>query len=274
MNADTVRVAIAGAGGRMGRQLIQAADGIPGVKLTVALGRHGSSSCGMDAGTLAGLPPLGLTVTTEADAQADAFDVLVDFTRPAGLLAMLEVCLRHNKALVTGTTGLDETARAALQRAAEQIPIVFSANFSIGVNVMLRVLEKVSAVMGDYCDIEIVEAHHRHKVDAPSGTALAMGETIARATGRDLQTCAVWARHGHTGERPAGAIGFATLRAGDIVGEHTAIFADIGERLEISHRASSRMTFASGALHAARWVMQQPPGLYSMTDVLALDKAF
>ncbi|AKH89996.1 4-hydroxy-tetrahydrodipicolinate reductase [Edwardsiella tarda] len=269
--AEQIRVAVAGAGGRMGRQLIAAAQAMPGVTLGAALEREGSSLLGCDAGELAGCGTLGVPVETDLARVVDRFDVLIDFTRPEATLAHLAFCQQQGKAMVIGTTGFSEDEKAAIHAAAHEIAIVFAANFSVGVNVMLRLLEKASKVMGDYCDIEIVEAHHRHKVDAPSGTALAMGETIAASLGRSLASCAVYSRQGHTGERVPGSIGFATLRAGDIVGEHCAIFADIGERLEITHKASSRMTFASGALRAALWVARQPVGLYDMCDVLALD---
>ena len=198
--------------------------------------------------------------------------MLIDFTRPEGTLAHLAFCVSHHKAMVIGTTGFDDAGKAAINAAAQQIGIVFAANFSVGVNVVLKLLEKAAKVMGDYTDIEIVEAHHRYKVDAPSGTALAMGEAIADALGRDLKQCAVYAREGHTGERDPQSIGFATIRAGDIVGEHTAMFADIGERVEITHKASSRMTFANGAVRAAVWLSERDNGLFDMRDVLGLDQ--
>ncbi|AOV97866.1 4-hydroxy-tetrahydrodipicolinate reductase [Edwardsiella hoshinae] len=268
---EQIRVAVAGAGGRMGRQLIAAAQAMPGVTLTAALEREGSSLLGCDAGELAGCGALGVVVESALARVVDQFDVLIDFTRPQATLAHLDFCRMHGKAMVIGTTGFSGAEKAMISAAAQTSAIVFAANFSVGVNVMLRLLAKASQVMGDYCDIEIVEAHHRHKVDAPSGTALAMGETIAATLGHSLASCAVYSRQGQTGERIPGSIGFATVRAGDIVGEHTAIFADIGERLEITHKASSRMTFANGALRAAQWVVQQPAGLYDMCDVLALD---
>ncbi|CAH0318021.1 4-hydroxy-tetrahydrodipicolinate reductase [Rahnella aquatilis] len=173
--------------------------------------------------------------------------------------------------MIIGTTGFDDAGKAAIKQASEVIPVVFAANFSVGVNVVLKLLEKAAKVMSDYTDIEIVEAHHRHKVDAPSGTALAMGEAIADALGRDLKDCAVYAREGHTGERDPKSIGFATIRAGDIVGEHTAMFADIGERVEITHKASSRMTFANGAVRAGKWLFSHKSGFYDMRDVLGLE---
>ncbi|ACR67909.1 4-hydroxy-tetrahydrodipicolinate reductase [Edwardsiella ictaluri] len=269
--AEQIRVAIAGAGGRMGRQLIAAAAAIPGVTLGAALEREGSGLLGCDAGELAGCGVTGVTVESSLERVAGQFDILIDFTRPEGTMAHLAFCQAHGKAMVIGTTGFSEQEKATIEAASQHVAIVLAANFSVGVNVMLRLLEKAAQVMGSYCDIEILEAHHRHKVDAPSGTALAMGEAIAGALGRSLESCAVYTRLGHTGERAPGSIGFATLRAGDIVGEHTAMFADVGERLEITHKASSRMTFASGAMRAAQWLGAQQPGMYDMCDVLALD---
>lgn len=269
-NAD-IRMAIVGAGGRMGRQLIQAVSQTEGAVLGAALERVGSSLVGTDAGELAGVGALKVKVNNSLTAVVDDFDILIDFTRPEGTLAHLDFCCQHGKGMIIGTTGFDDAGKAAIKQAAEHIPLVFAANFSVGVNVVLKLLEKAAKVMGEYTDIEIVEAHHRHKVDAPSGTALAMGEVIAGALGRDLKDCAVYAREGYTGERDPKSIGFATIRAGDIVGEHTAMFADVGERVEITHKASSRMTFANGAVRAAKWVSLQKNGLYDMRDVLNLE---
>jgi 4-hydroxy-tetrahydrodipicolinate reductase len=270
MTNSQLRIAIVGAGGRMGRQLIQAVQQAQGVVLGAALERTGSSLLGTDAGQLAGVGVVGVTVSDRLENVAHDFDILIDFTRPEGTLAHLAFCVAHHKAIVIGTTGFDDAGKAAIHAAAQQIGIVFAANFSVGVNVVLKLLEKAAKVMGDYTDIEIVEAHHRHKVDAPSGTALAMGEAIAGALGRDLKQCAVYERVGHTGERDPKSIGFATIRAGDIVGEHTAMFADMGERVEITHKASNRMTFANGAVRAASWVAKQQKGLFDMRDVLGL----
>ncbi|TCC13165.1 4-hydroxy-tetrahydrodipicolinate reductase [Kosakonia quasisacchari] len=271
MHDAPIRVAIAGAGGRMGRQLIQAALAMDGVELGAALEREGSSLLGSDAGELAGAAKTGVTVQSNLEAVKDDFDVFIDFTRPEGTLAHLAFCRQHRKAMVIGTTGFDDAGKQAITEAAQAIAIVFAANFSVGVNVMLKLLEKAAKVMGDYTDIEIIEAHHRYKVDAPSGTALAMGEAIAGALNKDLKTCAVYAREGYTGERVPGSIGFATVRAGDIVGEHTAMFADIGERVEITHKASSRMTFANGAVRSALWLKGKNNGLFDMRDVLDLN---
>jgi len=267
-----IRLAIVGAPGRMGRNLIQAAHQAEGVAVGAALARSGSSLLGTDAGELAGIGKTGVTVTDDLLKVVNDFDVLIDFTRPEGTLEYLAFCRQHQKAMVIGTTGFDDAGKAAIRAAAEEIGIVFAANFSVGVNLMLNLLQQAASVMGEYADIEIVEAHHRHKVDAPSGTALAMGEAIADAMEWKLEDHAVYAREGHTGERKPHTIGFATVRAGDIIGEHTALFADIGERIEISHKASSRMTFAKGAVRAAVWVESRKSGLYDMRDVLNLAK--
>lgn len=265
-----IRIAIVGAPGRMGRILIQATEQAEGVKLGAALARKGSSLMGCDAGELAGIGKLGVTVSDNLDAVVNDFDLLIDFTRPEGTLDYLAFCRQHKKAMVIGTTGFDEAGKAAIAAAAADIPVVFAANFSVGVNLVLMLLEKTAKVMGEYADIEIIEAHHRHKVDAPSGTALAMGEAIADAMQWNLNEHAIYAREGHTGERKAQTIGFATVRAGDIVGEHTAMFADTGERVEITHKATSRMTFAKGAVRASTWLYGRENGLYDMRNVLSL----
>lgn len=213
MHDAQIRVAIAGAGGRMGRQLIQAALQMEGVALGAALEREGSSTVGSDAGELAGAGKAGVAVQSSGGGKDD-FDVLIDFTRPEGTLNHLAFCREHGKGMVIGTTGFDDAGKQAIRDAAQDIAIVFAANFSVGVNVLLKLLEKAAKVMGDYTDIEIIEAHHRHKVDAPSGTALAMGEAIAGALNKDLKDCAVYSREGYTGERVPGTIGFATVRAG------------------------------------------------------------
>ncbi|MCK3657050.1 4-hydroxy-tetrahydrodipicolinate reductase [Pasteurellaceae bacterium Macca] len=267
----TLKVAIVGAGGRMGRQLIQAVQNSEGVALTAAFERAGSSLIGTDAGELAGIGANGVVVSEMLAEQAVDFDVLIDFTRPEGTLTHLAYCVAHQKKMIIGTTGFDDAGKQAIQQASEQIGIVFASNYSVGVNLVFKLLEKAAKVMGDYCDIEIIEAHHRHKVDAPSGTALSMGEHIAKTLGRDLKTHGVFAREGMTGERQRDEIGFATIRAGDVVGEHSVWFADEGERVEIAHKASSRMTFANGAVRAAKWLAHQENGLFDMTDVLDLN---
>lgn len=262
------RIGILGASGRMGKQLIEATHNTEGMVLGAVIVRPGSSLVSCDAGELAGLGRLDLNVVDDINQVIDDFDVLIDFTRPEVTRAILPICIKHKKALVIGTTGFDQQGKIDIEQAAQQIAIVFAANFSVGVNLVLNLLDQAAKVMGDYADIEIIEAHHRHKVDAPSGTALAMGEAIAKSMDWQLSEHAVYAREGITGERQAGTIGFSTIRAGDIVGEHTAIFADIGERVEITHKASSRMTFAKGAVKSAKWVSEAKVGLYSMKDVL------
>lgn len=267
----TLKIGIVGAGGRMGRQLIQAVHQAEGVELGAAFEREGSSLVGADAGELAGVGSIGVKVSDNLESQVANFDLLIDFTRPEGTLKHLQICAEHQKKMVIGTTGFDDAGKQAIQQAAEKIGIVFASNYSVGVNLVFKLLEKAAKVMGDYCDIEVIEAHHRHKVDAPSGTALSMGEHIAKTLGRDLKTHGVFAREGITGERKRDEIGFATIRAGDVVGEHSVWFADEGERVEIAHKASSRMTFAKGAVRAAQWLNTKQTGLFDMTDVLDLN---
>ncbi len=264
------RIAIAGAAGRMGRALIESCLATPGLTLAGAFEAVGHAAIGRDAGELAGQLACGVKVAAGIEGCA-AFDVLVDFTRPEPTLAHLAWCHAHGRRMVIGTTGFDSAGKTAIEAAARDVAIVFAPNMSIGVNLCLSLLETCARVLGDEADIEIIEAHHRHKVDAPSGTALAMGETIAGALGRDLKACAVYGREGHTGARERTTIGFATVRGGDIVGDHTALFALDGERVEITHKASSRLTFARGALRAAAWLMQQERGQYDMRAVLGLD---
>jgi len=264
------RIAIVGAAGRMGRTLVQAVHETPGMALAVAVEYPGSSLLGADAGELAGVGRLGIPVEGDLAAAIDRFDTLIDFSTPAATLAHLALCRAHGRRAVIGTTGLDASGRAAVADAGSGIGIVFAPNMSVGVNLCFRLLELAARVMGEDADIEIVEAHHRHKVDAPSGTALRMGEVIASALGRNLDEVAVYGREGRTGERDRRTIGFETIRAGDVVGEHTVWFATVGERVEITHKASSRMTFAKGAVRAAQWLGGQPAGLYDMQDVLGL----
>ena len=266
----TLKIGIVGAGGRMGRNLIQAVHQFDGVELTAAFERAGSSLIGADAGELVGLGNLGVAIKTTL-AENPNFDLLIDFTRPEGTLEHIAFCVANHKKMVIGTTGFDDAGKQAIKVASEKISIVFASNYSVGVNLVFKLLEKAAKVMGDYCDIEVIEAHHRHKVDAPSGTALSMGEHIARTLGRDLKTHGVFERNGITGERKRDEIGFATIRAGDVVGEHSVWFADEGERVEIAHKASSRMTFANGAVRAAKWLESKQTGLFDMTDVLDLN---
>ncbi|UVV65646.1 4-hydroxy-tetrahydrodipicolinate reductase [Glaesserella parasuis] len=267
----TLKIGVVGAGGRMGRQLVQAVNNAEGVELGAVFERKGSSLVGADAGELAGIGDLGVTVTDDLASQVNHFDLLIDFTRPEGTLEHIAFCVAHNKKMVIGTTGFDDAGKQAIKSASEKISIVFASNYSVGVNLVFKLLEKAAKVMCDYCDIEVIEAHHRHKVDAPSGTALSMGEHIAKTLGRDLKTHGVFAREGITGERKRDEIGFATIRAGDVVGEHSVWFADEGERVEIAHKASSRMTFANGAVRAAKWLQTKQNGLFDMTDVLDLN---
>ncbi|HEY0914895.1 MAG TPA: 4-hydroxy-tetrahydrodipicolinate reductase [Solimonas sp.] len=269
MNASPVRIAILGASGRMGRAVIQAAAASSRAKLGAALEREGCPEAGQDAGQLAGLAANGVRIVTQpAQAVAD-FEVLIDFTRPEATVALLPFCIEHGKALVIGTTGFTPEQQAAVDAAAQRIPVLKAGNFSIGVNLCLKLLEDAARVLAEDFDIEVVEAHHRHKVDAPSGTALMMGEAAARGAGRDLKDCAVYERYGHTGARERQTIGFSTVRGGDVVGDHTVMFLGEGERVEITHKASSRAIFAKGAVHAASWLAGRQPGLYSMRDVLA-----
>ena len=265
------RIAVMGAAGRMGKTLIEAVRQAEGAGLGAAIDRPDSSLVGVDVGELAGVGKLGLQLVGDLSAVVDEFDVLIDFTHPSVTLKNLEFCRRAGKAMVIGTTGFSPEEKQLLAEAGKQIPIVFAANFSVGVNLCLKLLDTAARVLGDEVDIEIIEAHHRHKVDAPSGTALRMGEVVADALGRDLQKVAVYGREGQTGARARETIGFATVRAGDVVGDHTVLFAADGERVEITHKASSRMTFARGAVRAARWLQGRQSGLYDMQDVLGLD---
>ncbi|MDO5059018.1 MAG: 4-hydroxy-tetrahydrodipicolinate reductase [Neisseria sp.] len=268
---NPLKVAIAGANGRMGKVLIEAVNNHPDTVLSGALEHAGSEALGLDAGYSSGLKT-GIAISSDVDAVLQQSDVLIDFTRPEPTLAHLQKCVEHGVNIVIGTTGFDDAGKAAIQTASEKTGVVFAANFSVGVNLTFHILDTVARVLNEGYDIEIIEGHHRHKVDAPSGTALRMGEVIADALGRDLKECAVYGREGHTGPRDPSTIGFATVRAGDIVGDHTALFATDGERVEITHKASSRMTFAAGAVRAAVW-LNGKTGLYDMQDVLGLKPA-
>jgi 4-hydroxy-tetrahydrodipicolinate reductase len=263
------RVAVSGASGRMGRMLIEAIRASDDCVLAGALDLPGSLCLGEDAcaflGSASGVPIVSDLATGLASAQ-----VLIDFTRPEGTLAHLRVCRERGVKLVIGTTGFSAAQKAEIAAAAQDIAIMMAPNMSVGVNVTLKLLEMAATVLSTGYDIEIIEAHHRHKVDAPSGTALKMGEVIATALGRDLQDCAVYAREGVTGERDPSSIGFATIRGGDIVGDHTVLFAGTGERIEITHKSSSRTTYAQGSLRAARFLAGQQSGLFDMFDVLQL----
>ena len=265
-----LRVAVVGAAGRMGKTLIEAVRAVPTLQLTAAIDRPESSLIGADVGELAGVGRIGVNLVGDLSSVLDDFDVLIDFTHPTVTLHNLAVCRQAGKAMVIGTTGFSETERQLLQDAGQDIAIVFAANFSVGVNLCLKLLDTAARVLGDDADIEIIEAHHRHKVDAPSGTALRMGEVVAAALGRNLTDVAVYGREGQTGARERETIGFATVRAGDVVGDHTVLFAADGERVEITHKASSRMTFAKGAVRSVQWLAGKSAGLYDMQDVLEL----
>ncbi|MBI5437356.1 MAG: 4-hydroxy-tetrahydrodipicolinate reductase [Nitrosomonadales bacterium] len=264
-----IKIAVAGSGGRMGRALLEGVAQADDLVLHAALEHGVSPLLGKDAGELVGAA-CGVKISADAQAALQGADVLIDFTRPEGTLHHLDICRKLGVNMVIGTTGFSAQQKAQLGAAAQQIGIVFAPNMSVGVNLVFKLLETASRVLAHGYDIEIIEAHHRHKVDAPSGTALGMGEVVARTLGRDLAQCAVYGREGVTGERDPSTIGFATVRGGDIVGDHTVLFAGTGERVEITHKAGSRATFALGALRAARYLKSNPAGLYDMQDVLGL----
>jgi 4-hydroxy-tetrahydrodipicolinate reductase len=255
----------------MGKVLIEAVSARQGAVLGAAVARPGDPAVGQDAGVLAGLSPLGVAVGDSLEACLDDFDVLIDFTAPEATLEHLPVCMAAGRAVVIGTTGFSADQKARITEHAAHMPVVLAPNMSIGVNVVLDLLDRAARALGDDCDIEILEAHHRFKKDAPSGTALRMGEVVAGALGRDLDEVAVYGREGIEDERDRRTIGFSTVRGGDIVGEHTVLFAAMGERVEITHKASSRMTFARGAVQAAIWLAGRSPGQYDMADVLSLE---
>jgi 4-hydroxy-tetrahydrodipicolinate reductase len=265
-----MRVAVVGAAGRMGKNLIEAVGMTKGLELTAATEHPDSSLIGADAGEVAGVGKLGVTIAADLSAVVNDFDVVIDFTGLAPTLNHLSICREHGKKIVIGTTGFDDAQKAQIADASKDIGVVFAPNMSVGVNLCFKLLDLAARVMGDDSDIEIIEAHHRHKLDAPSGTAVRMGEVVADALGRDLAKVAVYGREGQTGERERETIGFETIRAGDVVGEHTVWFATEGERVEITHKASSRMTFAKGAARAAAWLESKDAGLFDMQDVLGL----
>jgi len=264
---DKLKVAVCGASGKMGRALIACIKDDDALTLGGALELPGNPHLGKDAGGLLGFES-GVVITSDVDVVTSWADVLIDFTRPEGTLDHLKACISSSTAMVIGTTGFTDSQKDSINQAAESIPVVMAPNMSVGVNVLLRILKTAAITLDDEYDIEIVEAHHKHKVDAPSGTALRMGEVIADSLGRGLSDCAVYAREGHTGVRKPKTIGFSTVRAGDIVGEHTAIFAGTGERIEITHKASDRSNFAVGALRAAKFLSGKNDGLFDMQDVL------
>ncbi|MGQ0622086.1 MAG: 4-hydroxy-tetrahydrodipicolinate reductase [Panacagrimonas sp.] len=265
---NPVRIAVLGAAGRMGRAVILAAAAQPQARLGAAFERVGAAELGEDATQLSGLPASGVRIVCDIRAVLNDFDVLIDFTRPDATLGALEACVTGGKGMVIGTTGFTLEQQAQIGTAAQRIAIVKAGNFSLGVNLCLRLVEQAARALGEGFDIEIVEAHHRHKVDAPSGTALMLGEAAASGASRELKDCAVYERYGHTGARDHRMIGFSTVRGGDVVGDHTVMFLGEGERVEITHKASSRLNFANGAVRAATWVARRQPGLYAMSDVL------
>lgn len=263
------KIAITGAAGRMGRVLIEAVLAAEDAELGAIVVLPNDAMVGLDAGAIAGLgKELGIKAATSLSEVVNDFDVLIDFTAPKATMANIEFCRTNNKKIVIGTTGLNAEQKAGLEAAAHEMPLVFAPNYSVGVNLCLNLLRMAAKVMGEDSDIEVIEMHHRHKVDAPSGTALRMGEVVAETLGWDLDEVAVYGREGHTGARPQKQIGFETIRGGDVVGDHTVMFATEGERVEVTHKAQSRMTFAKGAVRAAKWVDQQGAGLYDMQDVL------
>ncbi|MBQ0930195.1 4-hydroxy-tetrahydrodipicolinate reductase [Ideonella alba] len=264
-----LRVAVAGASGRMGRMLIEAVQAADDCVLAGALDMPGSPALGHDAAAWLGQTS-GVLITADLDQGLADAEVLIDFTRPEGTLAHLAVCRRLGVKLVIGTTGFTEPQKAEIAAGAQHTAVVMAPNMSVGVNVVMRLLDMAARALNQGYDIEVIEAHHRHKVDAPSGTALAMGEVVAAALGRDLKDCAVYGREGHTGARDPSTIGFATVRGGDIVGDHTVLFAGIGERIEISHKSSSRVGYAQGSLRAARFLRAHASGLFGMNEVLGL----
>lgn len=264
-----MKIAIAGSSGRMGRMLIEAVLATGDLQLHGALDVAGSPALGQDAGAFLGRTT-GVTIRADLDGALAGADVLIDFTRPEGTLAHLSACARMGVNAVVGTTGFSDAQKAQIGVIAQSVAIVMAPNMSVGVNVVLRLLEVAARALNEGYDIEVIEAHHRHKVDAPSGTALKMGEVLAQALGRDLKTCGVFAREGVTGERDPSTIGFSTIRGGDIVGDHTVLFAGTGERIEISHRSSSRAGYAQGSLRAARFLAAHRTGLFGMNDVLGM----
>ncbi len=265
-----IRVAITGAAGRMGKTLIQAIQDTEGLTLGAALEHPDNPAVGQDAGETAGVGHLGVVINADASACVDNFDVVIDFTVPAATLALAAVCRANQKAMVIGTTGFTEDELTTLHGAAEDISLFMAPNMSVGVNLVFKLIEIAAKALGDSVDVEVIEAHHRHKIDAPSGTAVRMGEVLAEALGRNLDTDAVYGRQGITGARERNTIGFSTIRGGDIVGEHTVMYAGDGERIEITHRAQSRMNFAQGAMRAVQFVHNKPAGLYDMQTLLDL----
>lgn len=267
---QAIKVGVIGAGGRMGRMLIEAVNDNPQTTLNAAIERQGSSLVGADAGEVAAIGHLNVQIVDDLQAVVDDIDVLIDFSLPDATEKNMQVCAEHNVAMVIGTTGFNEQQEQVLAKASEKIAIVYAGNYSTGVNLSLKLLEMAAKAFGAEADVEVIEAHHKHKIDAPSGTAYMMAEAVADARGQNLKDVAVYGREGQTGEREAGTIGIHAIRGGEIIGDHTVMFIADGEVVEITHRARARMTFAAGAVRAATWVIQQPTGQYNMQDVLGL----
>ncbi|MGB3109041.1 MAG: 4-hydroxy-tetrahydrodipicolinate reductase [Psychrobacter alimentarius] len=269
---QAIKVGVIGAGGRMGRMLIEAVNDNPQTTLNAAIERQGSSLVGADAGEVAAIGHLNVQIVDDLQAVVDDIDVLIDFSLPDATEKNMQVCAEHNVAMVIGTTGFNEQQEQVLAKASEKIAIVYAGNYSTGVNLSLKLLEMAAKAFGTEADVEVIEAHHKHKIDAPSGTAYMMAEAVADARGQNLKDVAVYGREGQTGEREAGTIGIHAIRGGEIIGDHTVMFIADGEVVEITHRARARMTFAAGAVRAATWVIQQEVGQYNMQDVLGLNE--
>lgn len=269
-SSTTIKVGIIGAGGRMGRMLIEAVTNNPQTTLAAAIERRGSSLVGVDAGELVGLDKNGVILSDDLQAELSKIEVLIDFSLPDSTEKNVQLCAQHKVAMVIGTTGLSETQEQGLNKACEQIPVVYAGNYSTGVNVSLKLIEMAAKAFGESADIEVIESHHKHKVDAPSGTAFMMANAAAEARGQNLKQVAVYGREGHTGERKPGSIGIHAIRGGEIIGDHSVMLIAEGEMVEIKHHARERMTFAAGAVRASTWVVGKAPGRYDMQDVLGL----
>lgn len=271
VSKEVINVGVIGAGGRMGRMLIEAVNDNPQTALKAAIERQGSSLVGADAGEVAAIGHLNVHIVDDLKAVVDNIDVLIDFSLPDATEQNMQLCAEHNVAMVIGTTGFNEQQEQVLSKASEKIAIVYAGNYSTGVNLSLKLLEMAAKAFGTDADVEVIEAHHKHKIDAPSGTAYMMAEAVAEARGQNLKEVAVYGREGQTGEREAGTIGIHAIRGGEIIGDHTVMFIADGEVVEITHRARARMTFAAGAVRAATWVIEQKVGQYNMQDVLGLN---
>ncbi|HCN17832.1 MULTISPECIES: 4-hydroxy-tetrahydrodipicolinate reductase [Psychrobacter] len=269
---QSIKVGVIGAGGRMGRMLIEAVNDNPQTTLQAAIERQGSSLVGADAGEVAAIGCLNVEIVDDLKSVVDAIDVLIDFSLPDATEKNMKICAEHNVAMVIGTTGFNEQQEQVLTQASENVAIVYAGNYSTGVNLSLKLLAMAAKAFGEEADVEVIEAHHKHKIDAPSGTAYMMAEAVAEARGQQLKDVAVYGREGQTGEREAGTIGIHAIRGGEIIGDHTVMFIADGEVVEITHRARARMTFAAGAVRAATWVIQQSAGQYNMQDVLGLNE--